>query len=233
MNSQKELIIQKDSRKTDFVEKYVNFIKVSVYKATDKAIRKEDEEFEIALQAFNEAVMAYDESKGDFYDFAEEAIYEKLTGETMEETDDEEELFEEEEQIPEDEPLEEEPIENDTMEEEIPEEEFYEDISVEIEDLGVQLKRRQIYFSDLVNFSPKSKKAKNEVFKAIEYIVDNRAALDKVLDEGIVPVNKVLDNTSVSRDCLDKHRKYIIAAVVILTGNYPQLAEYLYGVEGA
>lgn len=229
MNSQKEITIQKDSRKTDFVEKYVNFIKVSVYKATDKAIRKEDEEFEIALQAFNEAVMAYDESKGDFYDFAEEVIYEKLTGETLEETVQEEELYEEEEQIPEEELLE----EDEPMEEDVPEEEFYEDISVEIEELGAQLKRRQIYFSDLVNFSPKSKKAKNEVFKAIEYIVDNRAALDKVLDEGIVPVNKVLDNTSVSRDCLDKHRKYIIAAVMILTGNYPQLAEYLYGVEGA
>lgn len=229
MNSQKELIIQKDSRKTDFVEKYVNFIKVSVYKATDKAIRKEDEEFEIALQAFNEAVMAYDESKGDFYDFAEEVIYEKLTGETLEETVQEEELYEEEEQIPEEELLE----EDEPMEEDVPEEEFYEDISVEIEELGAQLKRRQIHFADLVNFSPKSKKAKNEVFKAIEYIVDNRAALDKVLDEGIVPVNKVLDNTSVSRDCLDKHRKYIIAAVMILTGNYPQLAEYLYGVEGA
>ena len=33
--------------------------------------------------------------------------------------------------------------------------------------------------------------------------------------------------SKVSRKTIERHRKYIIAAVIILTGDYPILAEYM------
>jgi RNA polymerase sigma factor len=43
----------------------------------------------------------------------------------------------------------------------------------------------------------------------------------------MLPVNVVEKNAKVPRKILERHRKYIIAAVEILSGDFPYLAEYI------
>ncbi len=43
----------------------------------------------------------------------------------------------------------------------------------------------------------------------------------------LLPVKILEKNTKVPRKIIERHRKYIIAAIVILSGEYLELAEYL------
>jgi RNA polymerase sigma factor len=40
-------------------------------------------------------------------------------------------------------------------------------------------------------------------------------------------MKELVSATGISRKILDRHRRYIIAAVEILSGDYPLLAEYM------
>jgi len=42
-----------------------------------------------------------------------------------------------------------------------------------------------------------------------------------------LPLKIIEKNTNLPRKILENHRKYIIAAVVILSGEYPLVAEYI------
>jgi len=42
-----------------------------------------------------------------------------------------------------------------------------------------------------------------------------------------LPIKIISENAKVPRKILERHRKYIITAAEILSGDYPKLAEYL------
>ncbi len=42
-----------------------------------------------------------------------------------------------------------------------------------------------------------------------------------------LPIKIIQKNTNLPRKLLEHHRKYIVAAVIILSGDYPMLADYL------
>jgi RNA polymerase sigma factor len=44
---------------------------------------------------------------------------------------------------------------------------------------------------------------------------------------GLLPVKIIEKNSQVPRKILERHRKYIVTAVEILSGDYPQLSEYM------
>jgi RNA polymerase sigma factor len=44
-----------------------------------------------------------------------------------------------------------------------------------------------------------------------------------------LPLLDILDKTSLSRKTLERHRKYIIAIVLVLSGDYHYLREYIQG----
>jgi len=43
----------------------------------------------------------------------------------------------------------------------------------------------------------------------------------------LLPIKKITENTKVPRKIIERHRKYIVTAVEILSGDYPHLSEYL------
>lgn len=251
MSLQEETIfIQKDKDKQlDFIEKYMKFITSSVYNVLGKTISKEDDEFSVALAAFNDAIMQFNPDEGDFYDYAESFIHNRLsekfgTGqETVAASDEEQEaeVLEIDTEIYKPGVGEETVIEPNVQdveikvpdtEGELQDEVVDIDINSEIESFAKQLKKMQITFSDLAQCSPKKKKTQDRILDAAVYVINNNAAKQMVLDEGILPVSKILDNTKVDRKTLDKHRKYIIAYIVVLVGDYPGLSKYITGEQG-
>lgn len=262
MSLQEETIfIQKDKDKQlDFIEKYMKFITSCIFNVLGKEVRKEDDEFSIALSAFNEAIMQYDSDKGDFYDFAEKIIHsslneklgtaQKIIGSYKEQvvendaTDNDSDVQESELEVVAET---EDKTENQDVEIEVEEQtvktepetkpelqEETEDIDIdsEIKVLSKQLEKMQITFSDLAQCSPQKKKTKDRILDAAVYIINNNTTKLMVLEEGILPVSKILDNTNVDRKILDKHRKYIIAYVLVLLGDYPGLSKYITGEQG-
>ena len=51
--------------------------------------------------------------------------------------------------------------------------------------------------------------------------------LDAVIADGRIPIKEITVATGVNKKLLDRYRRYIIMAVVILNGEYPLLADYL------
>ena len=82
-------------------------------------------------------------------------------------------------------------------------------------------------FFDLTECSPQQKKTKWECAKAIRFVLSQPDVYRKLEQKRKLPIRELAAGSGVSRKTLDRYRKYIIMAVLILHGDYPQIAEYL------
>lgn len=103
-------------------------------------------------------------------------------------------------------------------------------ITLEIEAVSEIFARYGFTFFDLADCSPKSMKTKKNCSIAAAYILKNPVLLHELRASGQLPLKIIEKNTNVPRKILERHRRYIIAAVEIVSGDYPLLAEYMHGV---
>jgi len=101
------------------------------------------------------------------------------------------------------------------------------DIKEEILEINERLTKYGFSFYDIADCSPKEAKTKAECAKAITYILDTLRAAEAVEKTGKIPIKDVVANTDVSKKLLDRYRRYIVMAVIVLNGEYPLLADYL------
>ena len=85
-------------------------------------------------------------------------------------------------------------------------------------------------FFDLTECSPRQDKTRRECARAICFALTDSALLSSLEKSRKLPIKALAAASGVSRKTLDRYRKYIIMAVLILDGDYPQLAEYLKAV---
>ena len=97
----------------------------------------------------------------------------------------------------------------------------------EIEALGDELKEYGIDFFDLADCSPKAEKSKKACGLVLKAIFTPPPLIDEIIKSRILPIKKILEREKVSRKLIDRHRKYLISASVILSGDYPGIAGYL------
>ncbi|GAB1477389.1 RNA polymerase sigma factor SigI [Bacillota bacterium] len=199
---------------------------------TKRYITKNDDEWSVAMKAFSDAVTAYSYDKGSFLSFAELMIRRRLidffrtqnrfrhelsvnplvfSGEAEE---DDEDLFLAAK------------IASKTAE---VSESALKD---EIEAVGQQLAEYGFSFYDLITCSPKSKKTKAACAAAVGYMVSSPLLCSELRHSKSLPLKLIEKDTQIPRKVLERHRKYIIAATEILTGDYPGLADYMRPIEG-
>ena len=97
----------------------------------------------------------------------------------------------------------------------------------EIEAANAQFASYGFSFYDLIQCSPKSKKTKAACYVAITYMAANPILACEMQRTKVLPLKIIEQNTRVPRKILDRHRKYIIAAIEITIGDYPGLSEYI------
>ncbi|MEG1027821.1 MAG: RNA polymerase subunit sigma, partial [Oscillospiraceae bacterium] len=73
----------------------------------------------------------------------------------------------------------------------------------------------------------KSEKTKSRCAKAIKFLLNDTFLIKRMRKTHTLPIKNIEINSDVPRKVLERHRKYIIAAVEIISGDYPCLAEYL------
>ena len=84
----------------------------------------------------------------------------------------------------------------------------------------------EISFFELAEVSPKSRKTKRLCFDAVNYIINNSELVDIIMNKHILPIKEITDNIKLNRKAIERHRKYIITAVIDITQDYPAIAEY-------
>ncbi|MBR3749660.1 MAG: RNA polymerase subunit sigma [Firmicutes bacterium] len=179
---------------------------------THRYITDSDDEWSTALLAFHEAVQSYDESKGTCLAFASVVIRRRLLDDIRSQWRHKGEIH----VLPGE--LEEEPDRSiDTAQA----------AREEITAAQAILKPYGFSFFDLAESSPKAEKTKAACCSAVIALLKDGELLEKMRKNKALPMKELEKASGVARKILDRHRRYIIAAAEILSGEYPVLAEYL------
>ncbi|MDS0528232.1 RNA polymerase sigma-I factor [Clostridium sp. SHJSY1] len=227
-----ELVIKAQKDK-NIHEKLINenefFIIKIASRVVNKYITKSDDEWSIALNAFNETIKSYDLNKGSFYSFAEIVIKRRMIDYLRKESKHKGEISVDSYVF--------QSNSKDNEETEALNKEVIKKISevntettakMEIEEVTEKLNLYGFSFYDLIKVSPKSEKTKNACARAVAYILKNSIVNNELIESKKLPIKIIEKNIKVPRKVLERHRKYIIAAVVIMSGDYPHLAEYMH-----
>ena len=215
-----------ETKLNEFIESNEQFILTCAGKHSGRFITTSDDEFSIALHAFYEAVTKYEQSQGDFLPFAGMVIKRRLTDYYRSQ-----QKFRDEHMTSPD-------VFSGNIDDEAEDNIQYE-VQEKLADTPAPTAADEIAavtevfakfgfsFMDLADSSPKAGKTKAQCAQAVQYILSSPMMLSSILQSHVLPVKSLADQSKVSKKVLERHRKYIIAAVIILTGDYPVLAEYM------
>ena len=106
-------------------------------------------------------------------------------------------------------------------------------IKDEIEALKEELQSFSFSFFDLSACSPKSSKTKKACAEAVRSVLDDDVLYSKMMSLKLLPIAEIEKKTKLPRKIMERHRKYIITAAIILGGDYPLLSEYMENIRSA
>jgi len=209
------------------VLKYEAYILKCASKTTKRYVSKSDDEWSVALEAFCSAVSSYSYEKGSFLRFADLIISRRLIDYFRVQN-----RFGQEFSVS---PS----VFSGGWEEEGADRLLAAEISTktgvnpenslkdEIEAVSAQFAAYGFSFYDLIDCSPKAQKTKNACQSAITYMTSSPLLCSEMRRSQSLPLKMIEKNTKVPRKIMERHRKYIIAAIEILTGEYPGLSDYM------
>lgn len=227
--NERALLAQSDS---DELEHFLSDEQQHILKLTARLIGKSltvnDDEYSIALTAVVEAVKKYERIRGDFWSFASLVIksreldfYRSNASINDREMPVAPELFTSD-MVEEDRDR---ALQNDINDRTA----VYVDTALkdEIEDLKEKLAGYGISFFDLAECSPKAKKSREVCSRVLEAVFTPPPLMEEIIKNKALPIKKILERQSVSRKLIDRHRKYLMCAALIIDGDYPNIAEYI------
>ena len=77
-----------------------------------------------------------------------------------------------------------------------------------------------VSFSDVADNSPKQERTQAACARAVMYASENGELLDELLDTKKLPLSKLVLGSGIERKTLERHRKYILAMLLIHTNGY-------------
>ena len=217
-----------DEEMNRFVAENTRFIVRCASKVCRRYITKSDDEYEVAMLAFWEAVRKYEPGAGSFSAFAALVIRRRLMDFFDSQTRHAREIsaghamtWEEEEEG------------NKGILSEVQRsivQDADEDkaaIREEIEAIGDILREYGFSFFDLAEASPKAEKTKRCCARAVNWMLAVAERILQMRRSRSLPVAAISAALEIARKILERHRRYIIASTEILDGDFPYLAEYL------
>lgn len=217
-----------DFKLNEFIIKSQPFIMDCAYKGTGKYIDVKTDEWATALEAFNEAIKAYEYNKGSFASFAKLIIKRRLIDDLRKNNKYINEVSVDPGSFDINQNEDSDGVSaRVTVFQKSIKENTSNSIKTEIEAINQRFFKYGFTFIDLSKCSPKAKKTRISCAKAVISILENQIALMEIKKHFRLPIALIEKKTKVPRKILERHRKYIIAAVEILSGDYPYLAEYL------
>ncbi len=217
-----------------FIAHYRPFIAKTASKFSRRYIDpNHDDEFSIALAAFNEAINRYSPESGSrFIGFAETVITRRLIDYLRQEqrhsaavpyssfTDSDAEA-EGDSRLAR--------MQNAAALEVYDRDREAERRREEIGMLSEQLSAFGIRFQDLVSSSPRHRDSRLALLRIGNLIAETPEMFRYLLHHRQLPVKEICKAASVSRKMVERHRKYLIAVSLIAGGPYPCLKEYISG----
>lgn len=237
MNSASESINERVVRirfikeeKNEFIQDYKPFIAATVEKCVGRYVTYgQDDELSIGLIAFEEAINHYDYNKGNFLSFAQNVIKRRVIDYYRKEKRHQNVAYIND-YYP-DEGDEDNVYDYIMTAEQIQSKYFDQEINdlrkAEIMQLKEDLKKFDLSFNDIAKSSPKHKSTKKSYLDIVKFIIENKEIVDKIKQKKYIPVADIQMATKLPRKTIERARNYVIAAVLILTGDYYSLRDYI------
>lgn len=214
--------------KDSFIREHENFILTTASRYCRRYITKSDDEWAESLIAFDHAIDTFDESKGNFLTYARVVIEHRLTdyfrvqNRFTEEMDTEPGVFTG--------AAEDESEAGIALRQQIAYKSSVNDdnpLRDEIVALTEELLPYDISFAELVTCSPKAAKTKVICRRIILFMTGDEALMADFKRTGRLPGKKITESLKIPPKILERHRKYLMTAVLIASGDYPGLLGYL------
>ena len=226
MNDRAQIAKTDELQRELFIKDMEHRILKFASKVSGRRITRSDDEWSIALMAFNKSIDTY--TQGDYISYARKLMEKDLIDYRMSESRHAVEI----------------PFDPEMLEGESPsvvlqlatkdaEDEYEEQqkgaagIKGEIEEINDRLRKCGFSFFDMAGKTPRNEKTRDECRKAVTFVQGNRTALASTVNDGRLPIGMISVETGISAGLLEKYRKYIIMITIIREGDYPLIAEYL------
>ncbi|MFH5181285.1 RNA polymerase sigma factor SigI [Paenibacillus sp. TAB 01] len=188
-----------------------------------------DDEFSIALGAFNEAINQFSPQAGrSFLGFAEQVMRRRLIDYVRKEQRFSQQIPYSQFDVEDEEDNVVNPVEIHQAIEQYEKQKGMEERRSEITELNRCLAEFGIQFSDLVDGSPKHSDSRQALFVIGKQLSGDYNLMRIMLTKRMLPIKELLDFVKVSRKTLERNRKFIIAVALIYNGPFPYLRDYLY-----
>lgn len=195
------------SEREKLIVEYTPFIIKQLSLFTKKYIdEKNSDELSIGLIAFNEAIDSFDNTKGSFLSFSSLLIKRRLIDFVRQN---------QQNTIP--------------LELYIEKSTDYEAENRKLEMISFVnlLSLYNISLDDLIKQSPKHADTRKIATKIAYSICENEYLLEYLKSKRNLPIKDLVNILKVSRKTIEKHRKYIIALVIIISEDLPILKQYI------
>ncbi|OPZ92327.1 MAG: RNA polymerase sigma factor SigI [Firmicutes bacterium ADurb.Bin419] len=222
-----DLIIRKikdgdKSLREDFISHHKSYIKKAVANFTKKFYGVENsDEYSIGLLAFNEAIDCYEENRNcTFFTFCSMVIRRRLIDYIKRNANEKTfpfSYFETENTAY---------INSIFVNDQRNLYEEYEFVS-ELADLKSTLKVFGITMQSLLNTAPKHSDSRLLCIKIAKVLAEDNALFYKLYNKGIFPKSQLIKLTNINRRTLERNRKFIIAAALIIGNGFDSLKNYI------
>ncbi|MDQ0188740.1 RNA polymerase sigma factor [Alicyclobacillus cycloheptanicus] len=218
-----------ETARNDLIESYTPFILRTASQASRRYIdRGQDDEFSIALMAMNEAIDRFDGSKkSSFLGFAETIIRRRLIDYYRSQKSQNRSVPWTEFDVSDDEDNVINYVEVKTSIDAYEMAEEQEARRSDIEAYAQALRHYGLTFSDLVELSPKHADARQSAIQVAKIVASDEAMRAYVHERKALPLKLLEDKVNVSRKTLERQRKYILAVVILLSGEFQHLQAYI------
>lgn len=201
----------------EMIRAYLPFIRREASKFLSRPCTHQDDEYSIAMIAFHEAIIGYTKERGAFLSYASMLIHSRLVDYHRKQVRHKGQLS----------LYEEKGEENQTLMDQLADEHDYYEESAnleatkqEIEELSAVMNTFGISFTDVTENSPRQERTLEACAKAIRYAAEHGDLLDELLQTKKLPMARLVDGSGVERKTLERHRKYILAMLLIQTNGY-------------
>ncbi|MCR4589623.1 MAG: hypothetical protein K5668_02240 [Lachnospiraceae bacterium] len=193
-----------------------------------RTVSDSDDEFSVAMLAVSEAVDSYDEDKGPFWNYAARVIRSRILDDVRKKNYRDRELLTDPASFSGDVDYED-PGSIKLREELNRKTAVYTDhnLKYEIEALEQELSEYGIELFELPEYSPKSEKTKTACTDLIKRFFDPPPLTELFRKKKSLPVKEMLLRSSMNRKTFDRHRKYILASILVKDGDYEGIGAFL------
>ena len=208
-----------------FVEQYLPFVRSETVKFTHAAIEAgHEDELSIALLAFYEAILSYEQSRGAFFAYAARAIRNRLIDHYRAERRHRGQISLQAEDGGDGRTF------GDTLPDTrdgIAESDLRQASRQEVTEFGAQLAAFGISFSDVADNCPRQARTLAACRRVLDCARAAPALLDRLVQTRRLPVGELVLASGVDKKTIERHRKYLVAILLAFTNGYEIIRGHL------